>query len=53
MGVHYGKKYVRKWLDSYDKEKKLFVLKIQSHTISFEIQKPEKCLKRRLKDNSR
>lgn len=29
-GVHYGKKYMRKWLDSYD-GKKFFVLKMDVH----------------------
>lgn len=30
-GVHYGKKYMRKWLDSYD-GKKFFVLKTESRS---------------------
>ena len=45
-GVHYGKKYMRKWLDSYD-GKKFFVLKMDVHHFFESINR--RILKRKLK----
>lgn len=45
-GVHYGKKYMRKWLDSYD-GKKFFVLKMDVHHFFESINR--RTLKRKLK----
>ena len=44
-GVHYGKKYMRKWLDSYD-GKKFFVLKMDVHHFFESINR--RILKRKL-----
>lgn len=49
-GVHYGKKYMRKWLDSYD-GKKFFVLKMDIHHFFESINR--RILKRKLKDTIR
>lgn len=46
-GVHYGKKYMRKWLDSYD-GKKFFVLKMDVHHFFESINR--RILKRKLKE---
>ena len=46
-GVHYGKKYMRKWLDSYD-GKKFFVLKMDIHHFFESINR--RILKRKLKE---
>lgn len=46
-GVHYGKKYMRKWLDSYD-GKKFFILKMDIHHFFESINR--RILKRKLKD---
>ena len=45
-GVHYGKKYMRKWLDSYD-GKKFFVFKMDVHHFFESINR--RILKRKLK----
>lgn len=46
-GVHYGKKHMRKWLDSYD-GKKFFVLKMDVHHFFESINR--RILKRKLKE---
>jgi len=45
-GIHYGKKYMRKWLDSYD-GKKFFVLKMDVHHFFESIDR--RTLKKKLK----
>lgn len=46
-GIHYGKKYMRKWLDSYD-GKKFFVLKMDVHHFFESIDR--RTLKKKLKE---
>ncbi len=46
-GVHYGKKYMRKWLDSYD-GKKMYVLKMDVHHFFESIDRT--ILKRKIKE---
>lgn len=46
-GVHYGKKYMRKWLDSYD-GKKMYVLKMDIHHFFESIDR--RILKKKIKD---
>lgn len=46
-GVHYGKKYMRKWIDSYD-GKKMYVLKMDVHHFFESIDRT--ILKRKIKE---
>lgn len=46
-GVHYGKKYMRKWIDSYG-GKKMYILKMDVHHFFESIDR--RILKRKLKD---